>query len=207
MSCTATALPASSAPTKPLADEPGHVVARARVHQRRARDPDGVAASVALRNEQAGHLRVVDRLLARDLAAHEVELAFGVTEERRRVHEDPLAAVFSGADGDHLAALYPPTLTRPDIAFLVQQQAGVHARLPRHLPLPAHLHVGRQVGAGEEVLREHSVGGRGRKLRVRRGLELGFGEVRGLDLHCSKLMSARTIGPLSFEWPLRPSQL
>ena len=86
MSCTATALPASSAPTKPLLDEPRHVGARARVHQRRPRDPDRVAAALALLDEQARHQRVVDRLLARDLARHELELARrpGVARGRRR---------------------------------------------------------------------------------------------------------------------------
>jgi hypothetical protein len=48
MSCTATALPCEQRADEAVLDEPGHVGAGPRVHQRRAGDPDDVAAALAL---------------------------------------------------------------------------------------------------------------------------------------------------------------
>src|SRR5918911_892782 len=73
----------------------------ARANERRPGHPHRVAAAVPLVDQDARHERVVDRLLARDLARHELELALRVgPEERLRVDVDPLTPVLGLADGD-----------------------------------------------------------------------------------------------------------
>jgi hypothetical protein len=179
MSCTATAFPASSAPTKPILDEPDHVVARARVHERRPRDPDRIPAAVALVHEDLRHQRVVDRLLARDLADHELELAVApdLFHERGRVDVDPLPPVLRLADGDLISLPHAPPLTHPQHAIRSEHERRIHPWLTRQPPLPPDPHVGRQVGGREEALGKHAVG-RGRlEPRIGRGDEGGLGEV------------------------------
>ena len=106
--------------------------ARARMDERRSRDPDRIAAALLLLDQHPRHVRVVDRLLARHLARHEGErVGIGAVRHQVRLHEDALAAVFLLADGHHVAALEAPSLAHPEVAVAIEHEAGVHARLAR----------------------------------------------------------------------------
>ena len=102
-----------------VGDEPAHVRARARMDERRSGDPHRIAAALLLLDEQARHVRVVDRLFARHLARHEGErVRIGAVRHELRLHEDAVAAVFLVADGDEVAlardaALRAPRARRP----------------------------------------------------------------------------------------------
>ena len=185
MSCTATALPASSAPTKPFAMNQAMSAARARVHERRPGHPDRIAAALALVDQQSRHQRVVDRLLARHLARHELELALArLAEERRRCGRRcprcrPRRCRRRPGRPSRRAALRAPRARRR-----VEHERRVHARLARHPPRALHAHVGRQVGRREEAFRAarrrparatKRASGASAKLRAR---EVGMGEDR-----------------------------
>src|SRR5690606_29109546 len=98
-------------------DEPGDDVTAAAVQHCRTDDPDDVSAAFPLLSQQLGHARVVDGLLARDLAAHELELATALraAEKTGRVDEDAFAAILGVADRDRL--------TFPDVTALGDAQA------------------------------------------------------------------------------------
>src|SRR5438874_11993115 len=98
------------------------------MNERRTGDPDRIAAAVAFLNEDVGHQRVVDQLLARDLARHELELAFLVAEERSGVNVDSFAAVLSAADGDHVAFIQPAAVPDPE-SVSIEDERGIHPRL------------------------------------------------------------------------------
>ena len=99
----------ASAPAEVLLEKFGftldHVVARARVHERRPGNPDRISAAIPFLDQNVRHQRVVDRLLARNLARHELEFAFLVAEEGAGMDVDAFAAVLGAADCDHVALL------------------------------------------------------------------------------------------------------
>src|SRR5207245_3097194 len=85
-------------------DEPDHVLAGARMHERGPHDPDDPAAPLLLLSQQLGQHGVIDGPLARHLRLHEAKLvrAVAAAEEALGMHEDALAAVLFRAAGDRL---------------------------------------------------------------------------------------------------------
>src|SRR5437660_5014446 len=106
----------------------------------RSRDPNGVPAAVALFDEDVRHQRIVDGLLARYLARHELELAFLVAKKRAGVDVNAFAAIFGAADCDHVALVQLATLPDPE-SVGIQYQRRVHPWLARHAPRALDSHV------------------------------------------------------------------
>ena len=108
-------------------------------------------------------MRVVDRLLAGDLARHELELArpVGVRANACGMHVDPFAPVFGHADGDALSSLDPAALAHPQLPAESSTRAPSirGSRGSRHAAVDPD--VRRQVGRREEAVRE------GRRPRAR----------------------------------------
>src|SRR5437763_750391 len=86
-------------------------------------------AACALLDEQARHERVVDGLLARHFARHELELAVAavVAEEARDVDVDALGAILIRAHGHGLTFFDSAAFAYPEVAVLVEHEHGVHA--------------------------------------------------------------------------------
>ncbi len=180
-------------------DEPDHVRARARMYQCRPRYPDGVAAPIAFFDEDVRHQRVVNRLLSRHLARHELELAFFVAEEGAGVNVDAFASVFRAADCHQVAFFQLAPFPDPELV-VVEHERCVHPRLARHAPRTLDANVGRKVRRREKVLGEqprsvnanvsrkirrrekvlgeHAVGRRGDEPGVRRSRQLRRIEIR-----------------------------
>jgi hypothetical protein len=178
-----------------VGDEPCHVRARPRVDERRSRHPYRIAAAVALVDQQARHLRVVDRLLARHLARHELELALGIlAEERVAVHVDPLASILRVPDGDQVALVHAPALTHPERAIGIGNERRIHPRLARHPPVAGNADVGRQVRRREKPLGENSIGRSRDEPGVGSTRELGGAEIRvGETAHESKMTAGDVV--------------
>src|SRR5665647_2060879 len=101
------------------------------MHERRSGDPHGIAAAIALLDQNARHHAVVDGLLARHIARHELELGHlvGIALGGRRVNVNPVRSVFGFANRDALALSYAAPLANPQLTGGVQQQSRVHSRL------------------------------------------------------------------------------
>ena len=154
--------------------------ARARVHERRPRDPDRIAAALLLVDQHARHVRVVDRLLARHLARHEGERV-GVGAVRHRCASARRC----------LACRLPCRRRRRRSPFLRRRPSrtqsapsrsstmpAVHARLARREPLrpSSRTNVGRFVVEKKPSGRTPSAGA-GREPGVGEGRERRLGEV------------------------------
>ena len=153
--------------------------------ERGTRHPDRIAAPRALGNQDLGHEHVVDGFFARDLTAHELEIApsFAFAEERRGMDEHSFGAVLRRTGGDELPFLDATPFTHPELALVVEHEPAVHARFVRHAPLPFDFHIRGQVRGRKEVVREHAIRRRGHEARVGRRCELGGVEVGGRDDH------------------------
>jgi hypothetical protein len=133
--------------------------------QRRSRNPDRIAAAITLFDEDVRHQRVIDRLLARHLTRHELELAFFVAKEGARVNVDALAPVLLASSGDHVALLQLSPFPDPEV-IAVQHQRRIHPRLARHAPRALDAHVSRKIRRREKTFWQHAVRRRGDEPRV-----------------------------------------
>src|SRR5690606_36429798 len=165
----------------------------AAVQHCRPDDPDDVSAAFLLLSQQLGHARVVDGLLARDLAAHELELATALraAEKTGRVDEDAFAAILGVADRDRL--------TLPDVTTLGDAQAirvlhngAVHARRARQSPLAVDLHVRRQVRRRKEVIGQYAIGGSRLEAGIGRVAQARLVEIRWIVTVLHRHLLART---------------
>jgi hypothetical protein len=149
-------------------NEPHHVGARARMHERRPGHPDDVAAAIAFVDEERREMGVIDRLLARDLAGHELELAVVLARGGIDMDEDPFAPVLLFPDGDELAGTDASHLANPQDPVAIDHERRIHPRFARQPPFAPNPNVGRQIRRGEEVFGEDTIGRRGHKSSVRR---------------------------------------
>src|ERR1700680_3532372 len=133
-------------------DEPDHVRPRARMNQRRPGHPDRVTTAIALFDENVRHQCVVDRLLARHLTRHELELALLVAEEGAGVNVDAFQSVFGAADGDHVAFLQLAPFPDPELV-VVEYERRVHPGLARHAPRTFDANVGRKIRRRKKAFR------------------------------------------------------
>src|SRR5215204_2880970 len=98
------------------------------MHERGTCHPHDVAATLTLLDEQSREVHVVDRLLARDLARHELELAIVVPASRFGVYVDAFGSVLFLADGDEVPGADASHLANPEHAFAVDDEGRVHPR-------------------------------------------------------------------------------
>src|SRR5207253_6527936 len=106
----------------------------------------------------------------------ELELAFLIAQERRRVYVNALAAVFLAADRDHIALFQTAAFSDPE-SVIVEDERGVHPRLARHQPRTTDLDVGREIRRGKEMLGQDAIRRRRDELCVGGVLKLGGVEV------------------------------
>src|SRR6266550_651379 len=102
-------------------------------------------------------------------------------------------SILGAADSDHVALLQPPPFPDPE-PVVVQHECGVHPGLAWHPPRTLDADVGRKIGGGEEILRQHAI----RRRRNERGVgsvgELWFGEIGMSECRHGLKISVRPIG-------------
>src|SRR3954469_15709251 len=142
-----------------IPNEPFEVGSSARMHQRRAHDPDEITTPSLLFSNPGSQLLVIDRPLTAHFRGHEAELVSPMPSAQKTLGRDHEALGFflRLSHGDELAPLEPPGLDGLESPAPLGHNA-VHPGAGWRHPGTVHLDVGGKVRCREEALRQHSVG-------------------------------------------------
>src|SRR5687767_7584357 len=108
-------------------NEPRDDIAAATVQDGGTDYPHDMTATCALGEQQLRHGEIVDRLLARDVRAHELEFTARslAAEEAVRIHVNALTAVLGVADRDALSGLDITSLGDVQRAIFIEHDSAV----------------------------------------------------------------------------------
>ena len=151
-------------------NEPDHVVARARVHERGSDHPEDPAAAHFFQAQQLRQDAVVHRPLARHFRRHKSEFVgtVGAAEKTLDMYEDPVGAILRRSDRDLVALAYAARLGDHQVVAARLHDHAVHARQAGTTPSARQLHVRRQIRGRKKTVGKNPVGRCGSESRVRR---------------------------------------